>query len=53
VLRPGKPKERRLGGQAYLMAYGLPEFFFHVTTAYGLVRHNGVEIAKKDFMGAY
>jgi hypothetical protein len=53
VLRPGTPKERRIGGQAYLTAYGLPQFFFHVTTAYALLRHNGVEIGKKDYMGAY
>lgn len=53
VLRPGTPKERTIGGQAYLLAYGLPQFFFHVTTAYDLLRHNGVEIGKKDYMGAY
>src|SRR5690606_19701943 len=53
VLRPGTPKERRIGGRAYLLAYGLPQFFFHVTTAYNLLRHNGVEIGKKDYMGAY
>ena len=53
VLRPGTPKERRIGGQAYLLAYGLPQFFFHVTTAYDLLRQNGVEIGKKDYMGAY
>ena len=53
VLRPGTPKERTLDGQSYLLAYGLPQFFFHVTTAYALLRHNGVEIGKKDFMGAY
>jgi len=53
VLRPGTPKEKRLAGKAYLLAYGLPQFFFHVTTAYALLRHNGVEIGKKDFMGAY
>ncbi|MEO6688549.1 MAG: DUF1993 domain-containing protein, partial [Dokdonella sp.] len=53
VLRPGTPKEKKLNGQAYLLAYGLPQFFFHVTTAYALLRHNGVEIGKKDFMGAY
>jgi uncharacterized protein len=53
VLRPGTPKERSIGGQAYLLSYGLPQFFFHVTTAYDLLRHNGVEIGKKDFMGAY
>lgn len=53
VLRPGTPKERSISGQAYLFNYGLPQFFFHVTTAYALLRHNGVEIGKKDFMGAY
>ena len=51
LLRPGTPKERRIGGQAYLLAYGLPQFFFHVTTAYDLLRHNGVEIGKADFLG--
>jgi hypothetical protein len=53
VLRPGTPKEKRLSGQAYLLNYGLPQFFFHVTTAYALLRHNGIEIGKKDYMGAY
>ncbi len=53
VLRPGTPKERRIAGQAYLLHYGLPQFFFHVTTAYDLLRHNGVEVGKRDFMGAY
>ena len=53
VLRPGTPKERKLGGQAYLSTYGLPQFFFHVTTAYAILRHNGVAIGKKDYMGAY
>ena len=53
VLRPGTPKERKLGGQAYLSSYGLPQFFFHVTTAYAILRHNGVPIGKRDYMGAY
>lgn len=53
LLRPGTPKERSIGGQAYLLSCGLPQFFFHVTTAYDLLRHSGVEIGKKDFMGAY
>jgi uncharacterized protein len=53
VLRPGTPKERTLSGQAYLLSYGLPQFFFHVTTAYALLRHNGVEIGKRDYMGSY
>ncbi len=53
VLRPGTPKEKKLSGQAYLLHYGLPQFFFHVTTAYDILRHNGVEVGKRDFMGAY
>ena len=53
LLRPGTPKERSISGQGYLLNYGLPQFFFHVTTAYDLLRHNGVEVGKKDFMGAY
>jgi len=53
VLRPGTPKEKKLAGRVYLLQYGLPQFFFHVTTAYALLRHNGVAIGKRDFMGAY
>jgi len=53
VLRPGTPKERTLSGQAYLAHYGLPQFFFHVTTTYAILRHNGAAIGKKDYMGAY
>jgi hypothetical protein len=53
VMRPGTPKERRFTGQSYLLTFGLPEFFFHVTTAYAILRHNGVEIGKRDYMGKY
>ena len=53
VLRPGTPKEKRLSGQAYLANYGSPQFFFHVTTAYAILRHNGIAIGKRDYMGAY
>jgi uncharacterized protein len=53
VLRPNTPKEKKLSGEAYLLSYGLPQFFFHVTTAYAILRHNGVEVGKRDFMGAY
>ena len=52
VLRPGTPKERKFTGHDYLVHYGLPQFFFHVTTAYAILRHGGLEIGKKDFMGA-
>jgi hypothetical protein len=40
-------------GQAYLLHYALPHFYFHATTAYAILRHNGVEIGKKDFIGSY
>ncbi|CAM4395403.1 DUF1993 domain-containing protein [Comamonas aquatilis] len=53
VLRPGTPKEKKLTASAYLLHYGLPQFFFHVTTAYAILRHNGIEIGKRDYMGAY
>lgn len=53
VLRPGTPKEKKLSGSTYLLHYGLPQFFFHVTTAYAILRHNGVEIGKRDYMGQY
>ncbi len=53
VLRPGTPKEKKLTGQSYLANYGVPQFLFHVTTAYAILRHNGLAIGKRDFMGAY
>ena len=53
VLRPGTPKEKKLPGNVYLLQYGLPQFFFHVTTSYAILRHNGVEIGKRDYMGSY
>lgn len=53
ITRPGTPKEKRFTGQSYLLTYGLPQFFFHVTTTYAILRHNGVEIGKRDFMGAF
>jgi hypothetical protein len=41
-----------MNGEAYLKHFALPNFFFHTTTAYALLRHNGVEIGKMDFLGA-
>ena len=38
-------------GLVYLQWFALPNFFFHVTTAYNILRHRGVEIGKRDFMG--
>ncbi len=53
VTQAGTPKEKRFTGQSYLLNYGLPHFFFHTTTAYSILRHNGVEVGKKDYIGAY
>ena len=39
-------------GEAYLKRFALPNFYFHATTTYALLRHNGVEIGKMDFLGA-
>lgn len=40
-------------GQPYLLQYAIPNFFFHVTTAYAILRHNGVELGKADFQGSF
>jgi uncharacterized protein len=53
VTQAGTPKEKRFTGQSYLLNYGLPHFFFHVTTAYSILRHNGVEVGKKDYIGSF
>jgi hypothetical protein len=45
------PNMRHFKGQAYLLHYALPNFYFHTTTAYAILRHNGVEIGKRDFIG--
>jgi hypothetical protein len=47
----GQP--RTLKGQLYLVRNSLPNFFFHVTTAYDILRHKGVEIGKRDYLGSY
>ena len=38
-------------GMQYLLGQALPNFYFHVTTAYDILRHNGVELAKRDYIG--
>jgi len=38
-------------GMAYLLGFALPNFYFHLTTAYNILRHNGVEIGKRDYIG--
>jgi hypothetical protein len=45
-------KERTMKGAFYLLNSAMPNFYFHVTTAYAILRHNGVEVGKTDFMGS-
>ncbi len=49
VPRRGEPMVMK--GEAYLKHFALPNFFFHITTAYALLRHNGVELGKADYLG--
>ena len=53
VTQAGTPKEKRFTGTSYIFNYALPHFFFHTTTAYAILRHNGVEVGKKDYIGTY
>jgi hypothetical protein len=43
--------ERRFKGMQYLLGHAYPNLYFHVTTAYNILRHNGVEVGKQDFIG--
>jgi hypothetical protein len=47
---PVGPRTLTMKGQAYLTTWVLPNFFFHVTTAYAILRHNGVELGKSDYL---
>jgi len=44
-------KETHYKGMQFLLGHAVPNFYFHVTTAYNILRHNGVEIGKRDFLG--
>ena len=44
-------KETRYTGMQFLLGHAAPNFYFHVTTTYNILRHNGVEIGKRDFLG--
>ena len=48
----GPDHKGHMRGADYLNHFVLPNFYFHLATAYGILRHNGVEIGKRDFLGA-
>lgn len=43
--------EVKFKGMQYLLGFALPNFYFHVATAYDILRHNGIELAKRDYIG--
>ncbi len=51
IVHPGRAGETRYRGLAYVTDYALPNFFFHCTTAYDILRVAGVAIGKRDFLG--
>ena len=51
VIKRGE-KETQYKGMQFLMGHAIPNFYFHVTTTYNILRHNGVEIGKRDFLGS-
>ena len=51
VFRFRNGSEREFDGRSLLLTFSVPQFFFHVTTAYDILRHCGVDLVKKDFLG--
>lgn len=51
IVIPMRDRTLTFKGLPYLLDYVLPNVYFHATTAYAILRHNGVEIGKKDFLG--
>jgi hypothetical protein len=51
IVRPIRGEPKRFTGLGYLLQFILPNFYFHVTTAYDLLRHNGIDLGKQDFIG--
>jgi len=52
ITRPVRGQPRTFTGINYLLQFALPNFYFHSATTYAILRHNGVEIGKTDFLGA-
>ena len=44
-------QDMNFAGADYAATYALPNFYFHLSTAYNILRHNGIELGKKDYMG--
>jgi len=53
ITRKVRGVEKSFAGNDYLIQYSLPNFYFHLTTTYAILRHNGVEVGKGDFVGSF
>lgn len=51
IVFPTGDRENRLSGRDYLLTFALPNFYFHVTAAYAILRHTGVRLEKEDYLG--
>jgi len=51
ITRKFGPSEKTFSASEYLMVFALPNFYFHITTAYDILRHNGVGVGKLDYLG--
>jgi hypothetical protein len=52
IVFPLGPNKMKMKGVNYVFHFALPNFFFHLTTAYDILRYSGVDIGKRDYMGA-
>jgi hypothetical protein len=50
IIHPSTRGDRKFTGENYLRYYVTPNFYFHMTTAYGILRHNGMDNGKRDFL---
>ena len=53
ITRPFRGQPKVFRGSTFLFGLAYPNFYFHVTTAYAILRHNGVEVGKADFIGGF
>ena len=53
ITRKIRGTDRTFSGSDYLYQFALPNFYFHLATTYAILRHNGVDLGKGDFLGAF
>ena len=53
IVHPSTRGDRKFKGADYLRYYVTPNFYFHMTMAYGILRHNGIEVGKRDFLPVF